>query len=93
MFNIKKNQTTINKSNASNNVENNIINLKKFETKKIEENKNEKEKNDDKKKDNNAESDPKLLAREKINQLTNKGEGMKKINFAELLKKNQEKKK
>ena len=36
MFNIKKNQTTINKSNASNNVENNIINLKKFETNKIE---------------------------------------------------------
>ena len=32
----KKNQTTINKSNASNNVENNIINLKKFETNKIE---------------------------------------------------------
>ncbi len=38
------------------------------------------------------EADLKLLAKEKINQLTNKGEGMKKINFAELLKKNQEKK-
>ena len=38
------------------------------------------------------EADLKLLAKEKINKLTNQGEGMKKINFAELLKKNQEKK-
>ena len=38
------------------------------------------------------EADLKLLAKEKINQLTNKGEGMKKINFAELLKKKNEKK-
>ena len=44
-----------------------------------------KEKDKDKEKDN---PDLKLLAKEKINQLTNKGEGMKKINFAELLKKN-----
>jgi len=47
----------------------------------------EKEKVDDKKKD--EVHDPKSLAREKINQLTNKSEGMKKLNFAELLKKNQ----
>ena len=38
------------------------------------------------------EADLKLLAKKKINQLTNKGEGMKKINFAELLKKKNEKK-
>ena len=47
----------------------------------------EKEKFEDKKKD--EVHDPKSLAREKINQLTNKSEGMKKLNFAELLKKNQ----
>ena len=47
----------------------------------------EKEKNEDKKKE--EVYDPKSLAREKINQLTNKSEGMKKLNFAELLKKNQ----
>jgi len=47
----------------------------------------EKEKVEDKKKD--EVHDPKSLAREKINQLTNKSEGMKKLNFAELLKKNQ----
>ena len=52
-----------------------------------------KDKEEDKKneKDNNI-SDPKSMAKEKINQLTNKGEGMKKINVAEMLKKNQEKK-
>ena len=48
-----------------------------------------KEKDKDKEKDN---PDSKLLAKEKINQLTNKGEGMKKINFAELLKKNKSEK-
>ena len=47
----------------------------------------EKDKNEDKKKE--EVYDPKSLAREKINQLTNKSEGMKKLNFAELLKKNQ----
>ena len=55
---------------------------KKIETK-------EKDKDKDKEKDN---PDLKLLAKEKINQLTNKGEGMKKINFAELLKKNKSEK-
>ena len=44
------------------------------------------------KKEKENEADLKLLAKEKINQLTNKGEGMKKINFAELLKKKNEKK-
>ena len=48
-----------------------------------------KEKDKEKEKDN---PDLKLLAKEKINQLTNKGEGMKKINFAELLKKNKSEK-
>ena len=47
----------------------------------------EKEKIEDKKKE--EVYDPKSLAREKINQLTNQSEGMKKLNFAELLKKNQ----
>ena len=85
----KKNKNNTKDKKEKNNEKNNE---KKKEEKKIEENKNEIEKNDDKKKDNSVESDPKLLAREKINKLTNKGEGMKKINFAELLKKNQEKK-
>ena len=64
---------------------NNEINKKNNNNKKKEEEK--KEKNDK----DNKEADLKLLAKEKINQLTNKGEGMKKINFAELLKKKQEK--
>ena len=55
---------------------------KKIETK-------EKDIDKEKEKDN---PDLKLLAKEKINQLTNKGEGMKKINFAELLKKNKSEK-
>ena len=64
---------------------NNEINKENNNKIKIEEEK--KEKNDK----DNKEADLKLLAKEKINQLTNKGEGMKKINFAELLKKKQEK--
>ena len=64
---------------------NNEINKENNNNKKIEEEK--KDKNDK----DNKEADLKLLAKEKINQLTNKGEGMKKINFAELLKKKQEK--
>ena len=71
--------------------ENNNDNKKK--EKKIEEKKEEKNgKNGDKKEDKDIEVDPKSLAKEKINQLANKGDGMKKLNFAELLKKNQEKK-
>ena len=81
------------KKNQKNEKDKNDEKNEKKEDKKKEENKNEKQKNEDKKKENNAEADPKSLAREKINQLTNKGEGMKKINFAELLKKNQEKNK
>ena len=69
------------------------INDNKKEENKIEEKKIEnKDKNEDKKSDKDIESDPQSLAKEKINQLTNKGEGMKKINFAELIKKKQEKK-
>ena len=81
------------KKNQKNEKDKNDEKNEKKEDKKKEENKIEKEKNEDKKKENNIEADPKSLAREKINQLTNKGEGMKKINFAELLKKNQEKNK
>ena len=66
---------------------NNEINKENNNNKKKEEEK--KEKNDK----DNKEADLKLLAKEKINQLTNKGEGMKKINFAELLKKKRKKKK
>ena len=65
----------------------NIENIKNEENKEINE-----EKKEEIKKEKENEADLKLLAKEKINQLTNKGEGMKKINFAELLKKNQEKK-
>ena len=64
----------------------NIENIKNEENKEINE-----EKKEEIKKEKENEADLKLLAKEKINQLTNKGEGMKKINFAELLKKKQEK--
>ena len=68
--------------------ENNNDNKK--EEKKIEEKIDENKEKKEEKKD--IEVDPKSLAKEKINQLANKGDGMKKLNFAELLKKNQEKK-
>ena len=68
--------------------EKNINNeINKENNNKIKKEKEKKEKNDK----DNKKADLKLLAKEKINQLTNKGEGMKKINFAELLKKKQEK--
>ena len=67
--------------------EKNINNEINKENNKIKKEEEKKEKNDK----DNKEADLKLLAKEKINQLTNKGEGMKKINFAELLKKKQEK--
>ena len=68
--------------------EKNINNeVNKENNNKIKKEEEKKEKNDK----DNKEADLKLLAKEKINQLTNKGEGMKKINFAELLKKKQEK--
>ena len=65
----------------------NIENIRDEENKEINE-----EKKEEIKKEKENEADLKLLAKEKINQLTNKGEGMKKINFAELLKKKNEKK-
>ena len=65
----------------------NIENIKNEENKEINE-----EKKEEIKKEKENEADLKFLAKEKINQLTNKGEGMKKINFAELLKKKNEKK-
>ena len=72
-----------------------IKNEKNINNETNKENNNNKKKEEEKKEKNdkdNKEADLKLLAKEKINQLTNKGEGMKKLNFAELLKKNQEKK-
>ena len=69
---------------------------KKTEKKSVEdEAKNKKpttEKKVEEKKKDEQIYDPKSSAREKINEITNKNKGMKKINFAELLKKNQEKK-
>ena len=70
---------------------NNIENIKKEDDKNNNINENKKEEVKQIKESEN-EADLKLLAKEKINQLTNKGEGMKKINFAELLKKKNEKK-
>ena len=70
---------------------NNIENIKKEDDKSNNINENKKEEIK-KIKENENEADLKLLAKEKINQLTNQGEGMKKINFAELLKKKNEKK-
>ena len=97
----KKNQKDSNKDDKSNNKEekenkkedkkdkdDKEKNKAQTEVKEQEKDKEkEKEKTEDKKKD--EVHDPKSLAREKINQLTNKSEGMKKLNFAELLKKNQ----
>ena len=71
-----------------------IKNEKNINNEVNKENNNNKKKEEEKKEINdkdNKKADLKLLAKEKINQLTNKGEGMKKINFAELLKKKQEK--
>ena len=92
---LKKNKTST-KNEININKENNIINndIKKNNENKIENINEKKEKKEsikekEKEKDN---PDLKSLAKEKINQLTNKGEGMKKINFAELLKKKNEKK-
>ena len=94
---LKKNKKSTQKDEIKSN-DNKINN----DVEKINEKKDEKinNKEDDKKietkeKDKNKEKDNpdlKLLAKEKINQLTNKGEGMKKINFAELLKKNKSEK-
>ena len=69
---------------------NNVIKNENIKENKDEEKEKEIKKEKEKEKEN--EADLKLLAKEKINKLTNQGEGMKKINFAELLKKNQEKK-
>ena len=79
---LKENKKNPKKEEINNNV------IKKENIKEKEEEKEEIKK--EKEKEN--EADLKLLAKEKINKLTNQGEGMKKINFAELLKKNQEKK-
>ena len=81
---LKENKKNPKKEELNNNV---------IKNENIKENKDEeKEKEIKKEKEKENEADLKLLAKEKINKLTNQGEGMKKINFAELLKKNQEKK-
>ena len=93
-FQAKINDFKKNKNNQKDkkekNENTNNTNDNKKEEKKIEEKKDENIEKKEEKKD--IEVDPKSLAKEKINQLANKGDGMKKLNFAELLKKNQEKK-
>ena len=85
---IKKDEINSNSNNKNNN-DDEKKKENKFENNNREEEKKESIKEKEKEKDN---PDLKLLAKEKINQLTNKGEGMKKINFAELLKKNKSEK-
>ena len=87
----KQNKNSTKKDELKSDNINNNENIKKEEDKNkdINDNKKEEIKNI---KENENEADLKLLAKEKINQLTNQGEGMKKINFAELLKKKNEKK-
>ena len=84
----KKDEINSNSNNKNNN-DDEKSKENKFENNNKEEEKKESVKEKEKEKDN---PDLKLLAKEKINQLTNKGEGMKKINFAELLKKNKSEK-
>ena len=84
----KKDEINSNSNNKNNN-DDEKSKENKFENNNREEEKKESIKEKEKEKDN---PDLKLLAKEKINQLTNKGEGMKKINFAELLKKNKSEK-
>ena len=87
----KQNKNSTKKAELKSDNINNIENIKKEEDKNKDINDNKKEEIK-KIKENENEADLKLLAKEKINQLTNQGEGMKKINFAELLKKKNEKK-
>ena len=87
----KQNKNSTKKEELKSDNINNIENIKKEDDKNININDNKKEEIK-KIKENENEADLKLLAKEKINQLTNQGEGMKKINFAELLKKKSEKK-
>ena len=87
----KQNKNSTKKDELKSDNINNKENIKKEEDKNKDINENKKEEIK-KIKENENEADLKLLAKEKINQLTNQGEGMKKINFAELLKKKNEKK-
>ena len=91
ILDFKQNKNTTNKKELKSDNINNNENIKKEEDKNKDINDNKKEEIK-KIKENENEADLKLLAKEKINQLTNQGEGMKKINFAELLKKKSEKK-
>ena len=83
---IKKDEINSNSNNKNNNDD------EKSKENKFENNNKEEEKKESVKEKEKDNPDLKLLAKEKINQLTNKGEGMKKINFAELLKKNKSEK-
>ena len=87
----KQNKNSTKKDELKSDNINNNEDIKKEEDKNKDINENKKEEIK-KIKENENEADLKLLAKEKINQLTNQGEGMKKINFAELLKKKNEKK-
>ena len=92
---LKKNKQSTKNENVTNRENNEINNDTKNnnENKKENDNKEEEKKDLMKEKDKEKDNpDVKSLAKEKINQLTHKGEGMKKINFAELLKKNKSEK-
>ena len=92
---LKKNKKSTQKDEIKSNdnkINNDVEKINEKKDEKINNKEDDKKietKEKDKEKDN---PDLKLLAKEKINQLTNKGEGMKKINFAELLKKNKSEK-
>ena len=91
---LKQNKKSTNKDEINSNNDKNDNDAEKSEENKLENNNKEEEKKESVKEKEKEKENPDLksLAKEKINQLTNKGEGMKKINFAELLKKNKSEK-
>ena len=91
---LKQNKKSTNKDEINSNNNKNDNDAEKSEENKLENNNKEEEKKESVKEKEKEKENPDLksLAKEKINQLTNKGEGMKKINFAELLKKNKSEK-
>ena len=91
---LKQNKKSTNKDEINSNNNKNDNDAEKSKENKLENNNKEEEKKESIKEKEKEKENPDLksLAKEKINQLTNKGEGMKKINFAELLKKNKSEK-
>ena len=91
---LKQNKKSTNKDETNSNNNKNDNDAENSQENKLENNNKEEEKKESIKEKEKEKENPDLksLAKEKINQLTNKGEGMKKINFAELLKKNKSEK-